>query len=153
MAGKMRATRRSYRKAPIRRRRRTIRRKYSRSRSKYSRPDGYHSEKIVYNQTMKVRSDGSAQFYFTWIKALANGGVDGFSQSVAAPVNTDKQFVQCATMYREYRVTGVKFKYSPTSFNGYQVSAASIRSGSKTYTSDEPAQPNAEDIEGAFDNR
>lgn len=56
-------------------------------------------------------------------------------------------------MYREYRVTGVKFVYTPSFYSGFNVAISPIRSGTKVVTADEPVIPSAADIEGAYDNK
>lgn len=144
-------------RGPMRRKRKAFRKsRRSYGRRKYSVPDGYHSEKIIYNQNM-VRPNNPdlayATFYFTWIKALEGAGIFGVNQSVTAAGNTDKQFMQCATMYREYRVTGVCLKYTPRYTIGQRWALGSVKVGSKSYTSDEVVNVGPSDIEGAFDNK
>lgn len=59
--------------------------------------------------------------------------------------------MQCATMYREYRVTGLSFKYTPVHYNDDNYWQTEIISGSKQYTSDQSYIPTAADMQGAFD--
>lgn len=144
------------RRAPMRRRKKAYRKRKSYGRKKYSAPDGYHSEKIIYNQNLVRPQDPAATystFYFTWLKALQYAGSYGVNQSMAGAGNTDKQFMQCATMYREYKVTGVALKYSPRYTIGQRWTLGSIKVGSKQYTSDEVIVPSPADIEGAFDSK
>lgn len=115
MAGKYRKS--SKRRSVPRRRKSTFKRRRT---AKYSRPDGYHNEKVTYRQYLAAQTgenQGDCLFIATWLKALQNAGSAGKAQSVAAYGNTDKQFMQCATMYREYRVTGLCFKYTPVHYN------------------------------------
>lgn len=129
-----------YRKSSKRRfapkRRTYMSRKRSSYRKKFTKPDGMHNEKIVYQQALLSRNNQSS-FYFTWLKALPNSGAYGINQSVAGAGNVDQQFVQCANMYREYRVTGVRLDYTPSILDS-AAGVSAINVASIPITADEP---------------
>lgn len=128
-----------YRKSSKRRfapkRRTYMSRKRSSYRKKFTKPDGMHNEKIIYQQGLISRNN-QCSFFFTWLKALPNAGAYGISQSVAAYGNADQQFVQCANMYREYRVTGVRLDYTPSLLDS-AVGVSAINVASIPITADE----------------
>lgn len=54
------------------------RKPWSRGRNKFAKADGYHKEKIIYDQTLRVSPGAnSANFYFFWNRPRDLGAADG----------------------------------------------------------------------------
>lgn len=109
-------TKKSYRRKTIRKRM-----TYRRRRSTFSKPDGNHREKIVRVAYFTVGAGGIAnQCNLTvhWLATGASANQDvyftgGYDAGPPIVNNLDQQFNQCGTMYRSYKITGVRIEYRP----------------------------------------
>lgn len=87
--------------------------KRSRSVKNYTKPDGWHREKINYQQELVVSAaTGSyrADCTISWFRTKPNAS--GAIYPCGSATNT-YQFLQCLNMYKEYQVVGFRLKYTP----------------------------------------
>ena len=108
---------RSYRKKRTYAKRRRTTKFWSKKRTfnrKFARADGYHKEKISYQDIMVVQNN-TASYYVNWLKPrdLDPATAAGVYQAVTGTNNQNLQFAQCYGMYREFRVKGLKIEFRP----------------------------------------
>lgn len=104
---------------PVRRRRNTKTRRVRRARKMSMRrtrsvPDGTYSEKLTYDADLYVDAATTfASTCFHWIRS-GNGAATELFPLGTTPGNA--QYSQCATMFRSYKITGLRIEYRPYMF-------------------------------------